>query len=79
MKPIIIAIILATLNRQHECRWALCPYKGIKYQCYREAVLEYIDPKYDSTDAYYIDILHLKYPSLDTDELHDKLYEQTDH
>ena len=58
----------------HLCRWKLCPYKGITKDMWDQKVYEYVGERH--TDAYHIDILHLKYPKDDYDELEDKLFKQ---
>jgi hypothetical protein len=50
----------------HECRWSLCPYKGVANQpeAWKDAVETYTHYG-EGTDAYYIDMLHLEYPTED--------------
>lgn len=56
----------------HICRWDNCPYKGITKNMWDEKVYEQVGER--DTDAYHIDILHLKYPQDDYDELESKLF-----
>lgn len=54
----------------HACKWAECPYHGIKPSQYRY-IVEYVGSY--GTDAYYIDSLHLAYPSAEYEELETRL------
>lgn len=54
----------------HACKWAACPYHGIKPTQYRY-IVEYVGSY--GTDAYYIDSLHLSYPKAEYEELETKL------
>lgn len=82
---IIIAVIAASCDKEpkpiqlpshkavsnvHTCRWAQCPYHGIKPTQYRY-IVEYVGSY--GTDAYYIDSLHLSYPNAEYEELETKL------
>jgi len=75
-KLYIFLIVLLTsctkTNLGHECRWKLCPYKGITKDMWDQKVYDYVGER--GTDAYLIDILHLKYPKDEYDELEDKLF-----
>lgn len=55
----------------HKCRWALCPYKGVKPSHYKEAVKALYE---EGTDIYRIDLLHLQYPNDEYDQLEEKLF-----
>ena len=57
----------------HECRWEHCPYKGVKPGQYEKAVEKYTECD-EGTDCYYIDILHLEYPTDEYDQLEEKLF-----
>ncbi len=64
----IISIVFGlTGTNKHTCRWELCPYKGIIQAKVETAVATYTGQM--CTDAYYIDMLHIKYPTLDADQL----------
>jgi hypothetical protein len=69
MNPLFIISIVLSLcaPAKHVCRWDLCPYKGITMQQASNAVMEYTGEA--CTEAYIIDMLHIKYPTLDTDQL----------
>ena len=82
---ILIAVIAASCEREttlihlpshkvvigvHTCKWAECPYHGIKPSQYRY-IVEYVGSY--GTDAYYIDSLHLAYPSAEYEELETRL------
>lgn len=56
---IFLSISLQSL-KQHNCQWENCPYKGAKQSEWHNAVVEYSGE--DGTDAYCVDMLHLKYP-----------------
>lgn len=56
----------------HTCRWDNCPYKNVTKDEWDTKVYEQVGER--GTDAYHIDILHLKYPKDDYDELEDKLF-----
>jgi len=51
----------------HQCRWPLCPYRGIDTAKASKVVANYVGKA--GIDAYYIDMLHIKYPTLDADQL----------
>lgn len=59
-----------TVNSVHACKWAQCPYHGIKPDQYRY-IVEYVGSY--GTDAYYIDSLHLAYPTAEYEELETRL------
>jgi hypothetical protein len=54
-------------SKAHACRWDLCPYKGVTLMQSKKAVSAYTGET--GTDAYRIDMLHIKYPALDADQL----------
>lgn len=54
-------------KQQHACIWKICPYKGICFNHSSHAVTAYVGSV--GTDAYRIDMLHIKYPTLDADQL----------
>lgn len=56
----------------HECNFGMCPYKGIKKPEYSHAVKVYTQSTVFD-EAYKIDMLHLKYPNLEYDDLLTKL------
>jgi hypothetical protein len=58
---------------KHECKWALCPYKGIYPNQWREAVINFKDQE-EGTDAFHLDMLHLEFPHADYEELNDLLF-----
>lgn len=64
---VFIAFMTMNNKPRHTCRWALCPYKGITQSQAHEAVSNYTGEVL--TDAYKIDILHIRYPTLDADQL----------
>jgi hypothetical protein len=76
---ITIAVILVLLlfgcskvpQSGHECRWTTCPYKGVQPSEYVHAVLKYVGN--DDSFDYQLDILHLKYPKAEYDELEEKM------
>lgn len=53
-------------NALHSCKWATCPYHSIKPSDYRK-IVEYVGS--EGTDAYYIDSLHLAYPTYEYEQL----------
>lgn len=55
------------MNTAHKCRWDLCPYKGITLDKASKVVANYVGSS--GVDAYYIDMLHIQYPTLDADQL----------
>lgn len=60
-------------NQGHQCRWNLCPYKGVTPDKNGKAVRQYTGT--DGGDSYSIDILHLEYPQANYDELEQMLFE----
>lgn len=75
---LILVIIFTSCNKTivnpvygHTCKWN-CPYKGINKHMWNNKVYEVVGER--DTDAYLIDILHLKYPQDDYDELEYKLF-----
>lgn len=58
------------INENHFCKWAQCPYHGIKPDQFRY-IVEYVG-NYGS-DSYYIDSLHLAYPTAEYEELETRL------
>jgi hypothetical protein len=64
-----VFVAFMTMNNKpgHTCRWALCPYKGVTRAQAHDAVSNYVGETL--TDAYKIDMLHIKYPTLDADQL----------
>jgi len=63
----ITALFLFSCNNGHQCRWDLCPYKGVKINDYSAAVYNYTGEY--GTDAYKVDMLHLAHPTYDYDQL----------
>lgn len=57
-------------NNKHTCEWAECPYHGIKPSDYKY-IVEYVGSY--GTDAYYLDSLHLAYPTYPYELLEMKL------
>lgn len=55
------------MRNVHQCRWPLCPYKGITNDKAAKAVANYVGDS--GIDAYYIDILHIQYPTYEYDQL----------
>lgn len=47
-------------NDKHTCTWPECPYHGIRPNDYKY-IVEYVGNY--GTDAYYLDSLHLVYPT----------------
>ena len=60
---------------KHQCKWKLCPYKGITPDQWKQSVINYVGNENEGTDAYYIDMLHLEFPELEYDELENKLFQ----
>lgn len=60
---------------KHECRWELCPYKGVKPSGYKVAVKAYVGE--EGTDGYCIDLLHLEHPNYEYEELENLLFKGT--
>lgn len=58
-------------NVLHACRWAQCPYHGIRPCDYRK-IVDYVGS--EGTDAYYIDSLHLAYPTYEYEQLDSMLF-----
>lgn len=56
----------------HECKWPLCPYKGVKPSGYEKAVIAY--GVVEGSDSYCIDLLHLEYPTLEYEALEELLF-----
>ena len=74
-KLIILLIMVLSCSKpilKHECRFDMCPYKGIKKPEYSHAVKVYTQSMVFD-EAYKIDMLHLKYPNLEYDDLLTKL------
>lgn len=68
MNPLIAFFVFALCGKnEHQCRWELCPYKCVTQAQAPAAVATYTGQM--CTDAYYIDMLHIKYPTLDADQL----------
>lgn len=58
---------------RHECGYDLCPYKGLREYQWSDSVASYTQcDKF--TDAWCIDMLHLKYPDEDYEQLEDRLF-----
>lgn len=88
MKTIILALVILNVaiysycihrdyfgnNNGHECKWKLCPYKGIKEVDHKAAVLSYVGNDSEGTDGYCIDMLHLDNPTLEYDQLDSLLF-----
>jgi hypothetical protein len=55
------------LSNKHQCRWPLCPYKGIDTTKAAQSVANYVGET--GIDAYYIDLYHIKYPNYDYETL----------
>lgn len=71
-----IALVLFCFTEdKHQCKWKLCPYKGITPDQWKQSVINYIGNENEGTDAYYIDMLHLEFPELEYDELETKLFQ----
>lgn len=66
-------IMTRVVSTAHKCKWDKCPYKEVMRENYKRAVLNYTDSP-DGSDAVSIDLLHLEYPTLDYDQLEDKLF-----
>lgn len=62
-----------TNDNQHSCKWELCPYEGITKAEYNQAVIDYSECE-EGSDCFNIDILHLKYPSAEYDQLDSMLF-----
>lgn len=58
-------------NALHACKWPQCPYHGIRPCDYRK-IVEYVGS--EGTDAYYIDSLHLVYPTYEYEQLDSMLF-----
>jgi hypothetical protein len=69
MNPLFVISIIMSLcaPAKHTCRWELCPYKEITIKQAPESVAQYVGVA--CTEAYIIDMLHIKYPALDADQL----------
>jgi hypothetical protein len=69
MNPLlVISLVFAVIGAEkHTCRWDLCPYKGVTKSQASKVVATYAGEM--CTDAYYIDMLHISYPTLDADQL----------
>lgn len=82
---ILIAVLAASCDKEakliqlpshkavsnvHTCRWAQCPYHGLKPNEYHY-IVEYVGSY--GTEAYYIDSLHLAYPNAEYEELEIRL------
>lgn len=65
-------MLTSVLFTGHSCEWYLCPYTGIHYGHYKQAVSLYAGEV--GTDAYKIDMLHLEHPKLDYDQLDSLLH-----
>ena len=52
----------------HLCRWALCPYKGIKPAQYKDSVLKYTQAE-EGSEAVQVDLMHLITPDADYDSI----------
>lgn len=63
----ILMFLGSYANSGHQCRWPLCPYKGVAIANSSMAVADYVGD--NCTDAYTIDMLHMQYPALDADQL----------
>lgn len=80
MKRIIISVVSIILiascssrERHHACVWDTCPYKGRIPTNYKQAVMQYTSCE-EGTDCYYIDMLHLEFPTEEYDKLEDRLF-----
>ena len=60
---------------KHECKWKHCPYKGITTDKWKQSVINYIGEGSEGTDGYFIDMLHLEFPTDEYDELETKLFQ----
>ena len=73
-----IALILFCLTEdKHNCKWKLCPYKGITEAQYKEAVTNYTGE--EGTDSWCIDMLHLEHPKAEYEELEAMLFGNMKH
>jgi hypothetical protein len=75
-KLIILLIMVLSCSKpilRHECRFDMCPYKGIRSVEFSHAVKVYTGSNVFD-DSYKIDMLHLEYPSLEYDSLILKLF-----
>lgn len=66
-------IMTRVVSAGHKCKWDKCPYKDVVKANYKRAGLRYTGAEYGS-DAVCIDILHLEFPTLEYDQLEDKLF-----
>lgn len=66
-------IMTRVVSAGHKCKWQLCPYKDVVKANYKAAVLKYTDSP-GGSDAVCIDLLHLEYPTLEYDQLEEKLF-----
>lgn len=72
---LLLAVLIASCNHKepihknesHTCRWPLCPYKGITNDKAAKAVANYVGDS--GINAYYIDMLHIQYPTYEYDQL----------
>ena len=62
-----LCIQLANKANTHQCRWPLCPYKGIDTAKAAQSVANYVGET--GVDAYYIDLYHIKYPNYEYEQL----------
>lgn len=68
---ILLIIILLSCSKPdgHMCKWRLCPYKGIQPIDYQR-VAQYYNEGYE--ESYQMDMLHLRYPDEEYDELEER-------
>jgi hypothetical protein len=60
-------------EKPHECKWPLCPYKGITTLQWHDKVKDYVGN--DESEAFSIDMLHLYKPQAEYEELETMLLE----
>ncbi|MES2382436.1 MAG: hypothetical protein V4538_15420 [Bacteroidota bacterium] len=80
MKYLIILSVLFSACKKvdiqptgHQCKWHLCPYKGITPANYGKAVSNYVGNS--ESVGYSLDILHLNFPNAEYEELESMLNE----
>lgn len=71
MRYLLIIMLCIGCNKarfgSHQCSWDKCPYKGVAANLAHKSVSAYVGEVY--TDAYYLDILHLQYPTYEYEQL----------
>lgn len=72
---ILIALVIISVDKapykKHSCRWDKCPYKGVTPNTASKAVVSYTGEL--MTYAYFIDMLHLQYPTEEYEQLEERL------